>query len=102
MNLSSPTPQERARKYLTLALRELQSAGQRPIAERLSVSESTISRHISEGQLERSIRMLAELGLKVVPAEMKCFNPKDIDAILHQAKCWLAHVESSEQLWEQE
>lgn len=66
------------------------------------MSESTISRHISEGHLERSIRILAEVGLKVVPAEMKCFNPKDIDAILHQAKCWLAHVESSEQLWEQE
>ena len=93
---------ERSRKYLSLVLQGVASVGQKPIADALDVSEATISRHLSEGHLERSIRVVERAGCKVVPRDMKCFNPKDIDAILHMARCWMRHVESAEQLWEQE
>ncbi|WPF00794.1 hypothetical protein PQC27_08775 [Pseudomonas aeruginosa] len=62
-----------------------------------SVDESTISRMKPEKFLEFA-RILAVLDLKVVGSEMKCFNEKEIAAILHLAKSKLSEVESVEQL----
>jgi|11_taG_2_1085331.scaffolds.fasta_scaffold46163_2 GTP:adenosylcobinamide-phosphate guanylyltransferase len=92
----------RARKFESLILQRLSSVGQCAVAKELDTSESTISRMKKDGDIERFSKLMEVLGLKVVPADMKCFNPKDIDAILHQAKNWLRHVESAEQLWEYE
>ena len=102
MNPSSQTPDERARKNYAIFLQQLASVGQKAVADDIGVHESTVSRRKSDGDYEEFCRTAARVGLKIVPEGMKCFNPKDIDAILHQAKCWLAHIESSEQLWEQE
>ena len=93
---------ERARKFESLILHRLSSVGQCAVALDLETSESTISRMKKDGDIARFAKLVECLGLKVVPADMKCFNPKDIDAILHQAKNWLQHVESAEQLWEYE
>ena len=41
----------------------------------MGVSESTVSR-IKNERLEECLRLLAHLGLKVVPAEFKCVNPE--------------------------
>lgn len=60
-------------------------------------SVATISRMKPEKFLEFA-RILAVLDLKVVGSEMKCFNEKEIAAILHLAKSKLSEVESVEQL----
>jgi len=38
--------------------------------------------------------------LKIVPSEMRCFNQRDIEAIFHQAKRWMEHVQNVDQLEE--
>lgn len=44
------------------------------------------------------LSQLLSVGQKVVGNEMKCFNEKEIAAILHLAKSKLSEVESVEQL----
>ena len=53
---------------------------------------------VSFGKFLEFARILAVLDLKVVGNEMKCFNEKEIAAILHLAKSKLSEVESVEQL----
>lgn len=90
----------RSRKNQTLVLQRLASVGQAPIAQGLGVSEATISRWKSE-QSEQTAKMLALLGLKVVPATMQCYEPKQIGAILALAKARLAQIETPSELeWE--
>ena len=91
----------RTRKNLTAILQRLASVGQVALAEALNVSESTVSRWQAE-QAERCAQALAVLGLKVVPIEMRCFDPKQIDAILQLAKTQLAKIENTDQLaWDE-
>lgn len=97
MNSASFDPAERARKTVALIFRRLASAGQASLAEKLSVSESTVSRWKSE-QAEQCARILAELGLKVVPETMRCYEPSQMEAILALAKARLAQIEHAEQL----
>lgn len=92
-----PAPDERSRKNLKAILHGLSSVGQARLAEALGVSESTVSRWKAE-QAEQCARALAALGLKVVPIEMRCFDPRKIDAILQLAKSHLADIEKSDQL----
>lgn len=102
MNPSSPSPAERARKYVAATLRAVTSMGQRPLADALEISEATVSRHISEGHFERAMRIVAEAGFKVVPNEMRCFNPKDVEVLLHGHRRWTEHLQSVDQLWQDE
>lgn len=51
--------------------------GQRPLAEALGISEATVSRHISEGHLERALNILAQVGLKVVHADRVCVKESE-------------------------
>jgi len=93
---------ERAKKNLTLIFQRLASVGGATVAEKLNVSESTVSRWKSEGA-EQCARILAELGLKIVPEHVKCYEPKQIEAILALAKARLERIETTEQLvWEDE
>lgn len=98
---------ERARKNLALILTRLSSAGQARAAEACGVSESTVSKmKTPQGEqklsdLELLARLLAFLGLKVVPIEMRCFNPQQIGAVLALAKAHLAKIDGPDQLlWE--
>lgn len=98
---------ERARKNLAAILTRLSSAGQARAAEAIGVSESTISKMKSKqgdarsSDLELLAGLLAYCGLKVVPVEMRCFNPEKIGAILTLAKDNLANIAGPEQLsWE--
>jgi len=101
MRQQSQTPDAKARKYLTLCLQELARHGQRPVAEALGVHESTISR-IKEADLERLCRLVARLGLKIVPADMKCYRPEDIEPYIQSAKQHMTRLHSAEQLvWEE-
>lgn len=96
-----PLPDERARKNLQAIFQRLSLVGQTNLANALSVSESTISRWKAE-QAEQCAKALGALGLKVVPVDMRCFDPKQIDAILQLAKSHLADIEHTDQLaWDE-
>lgn len=100
MPASSIDPAERARKNLALILTRLSSVGQARVAEALEVSESTVSK-MKGGDLEMLARMLAALGIKCVPDHVKCYEPKQMEAILALAKAQLEGIESVEELqWE--
>jgi hypothetical protein len=88
---------ERAQKNQTLILTRLQSVGQARLAEALNTSESTVSRWKAE-QIEQCARALSALGLKVVPTEARCFDPKQIEAILQLAKLKMSEIEGADQL----
>lgn len=98
---------ERARKNLALIFQRLSSAGQARAAEAVGVSESTLSKMKTPqgdqkwSDFETLARVLAYLGLKVVPIEMRCFNPQQIGAVLALAKAHLAKIDGPDQLvWE--
>ncbi|UGQ44954.1 hypothetical protein [Massilia endophytica] len=88
---------EKARKYHSLALQRISSVGQNNMAERLKTSESTVSRFVA-ADLERACAFLSVLGLKVVPSEMKCYDAKTIDTLMHLAREHLNRLETPEQL----
>ncbi|HFK9714508.1 TPA: CII family transcriptional regulator [Pseudomonas aeruginosa] len=93
----NPEQEARARKNYSLIVQRLASVGNAPVAHAVGCDKSTISRMKPEKFLEFA-RILAVLDLKVVGNEMKCFNEKEIAAILHLAKSKLSEVESVEQL----
>lgn len=97
----SPTPAERARKIACVVLRSVQrDATQAAIAAAMGSSESTVSRLLSD-HLDKLALVLAHAGLKVVPAEMQCFAPEKVGALLTLARDHLAAIERPEQLtWE--
>lgn len=98
---SSAQETSKARKYLSLVLQQLSSVGGRTAAAAIGVDESTVSR-MKEGQLERYCKLMAALGIKLVPAEMKCFRPEDIDPYIQLAKRHMEQVNSAEQLvWDE-
>lgn len=88
---------ERARKYLSLAMQRVASVGQKTIADQLDTSESTISRCVSS-DLERVMQLLAAVGLKVVPRELRCYQEADINALFVLAKGSLDRMESPDKL----
>lgn len=91
----------RARKNLAAILNGLGRVGQTAVAEAIGKDESTVSK-MKDRELPQLARILAACGLKVVPAELRCFDEKKIDAILQLAKSHLAEIEKSEQLaWDE-
>lgn len=69
----SPELDERAREFESLVLNRLLSAGQRSVADAIGVSESTVSRW-KEGEIERWCKVLALLGLQLVPDQAVVVN----------------------------
>lgn len=87
----------RARKNNSVLMRALASVGNGPVALAVGCDEATISRMKPE-KFEQFCQILAVLDLKVVPSDMRCFNERDIETILHQAKRWMEHVQGIDQL----
>lgn len=101
MTASCEQIDSRSRKNLAAILGGLGSAGQVRVAEAIHKDESTVSK-MKDKELPQLARLLAACGLKVVPIDMRCFDPKKIDAILQLAKSHLADIEKSEQLaWDE-
>lgn len=101
MNTSSMSVDERTRKNEAAILRALASAGMLAVAGHLNVDESTVCRW-KDKLIGQMAGLLAVCGLKVVPATMRCFDPADIEAILHQAHKYMESVRSADQLgWEE-
>lgn len=97
MSAVSLPASERARKNLQAVLQGLASVGQAHVAAALETSESTVSR-MKDGELEKIARLLAVLGLKVVPVTVKCYDPAFIESIFHLAKQRMAQVETADEL----
>lgn len=98
MSPASPAPHEKARRYAAIVLQRVQrDAKQAALAVAMGTSDSTISRLLSE-HLDRLCLVIAHAGLKVVPEEMKCFPPEEVQALLTLARGRLAQVENVEQL----
>lgn len=94
-----PQAEERARKNLRTIFQRLSSVGQARLAEQLSSSETSVSRWKTE-QAEYVSKLLAALGLKVIPEEMKCFDPQKIDAILQFARDHVNTITSDSLAWD--
>ena len=100
MNLSSTDPIVRARKTVNAVLQALSGTPAATVAVAMGVSEPTISRLKNE-HLPQFATMLAHLGLKIVPSEMKCYDPEYVQAILKLAKAQLLTESDPPQLeWE--
>jgi hypothetical protein len=96
-----PAPDEMTRKAVSLIFQRLASVGQARLAEQLSLSEAEVSRWKSE-KAEQCARIICALDLKIVPRQMRCFDPKKIDAILELAKAHLEGINGSDELaWEE-
>ena len=95
----SPEQVTRARKNLHFVLQRVTSMGNAPIAVAMGCDEATISRMRPE-KFEQFSQILAVLGLKVVPCEMRCFNERDIEMFIHGSKRWMEHIQGVEQLEE--
>ncbi|WP_025859065.1 CII family transcriptional regulator [Pseudomonas sp. CHM02] len=99
---TSPLSQEQtvsARKNYSVLMQALASVGNAPVALAVGCDEATISRMKPE-KFEQFCQILAVLGLKVVPNNMRCFDVRDIEAILYQAKRWMEHIQNVDQLQE--
>ncbi|NVZ61238.1 transcriptional regulator [Pseudomonas gingeri] len=90
----------RARKNYSVLMQHLASVGNAPVALAVGCDEATISRMKPE-KFEQFCQILAVLGLKIVPTNMRCFDVRDIEAILYQAKRWMEHIQGVDQLQEE-
>jgi predicted XRE-type DNA-binding protein len=92
------TPSVRARKIASVVLKATQrDATQAAIAASIGISESTLSRLMSD-HLDKFAQVLAHAGLKVVPVTVQCYSPEKIGALLTLARDHLAQIHGTEQL----
>lgn len=97
----SPDQTTRSRKNVSAILQALASVGQVRVAEAFGLSESTVSRW-KDKEIDEMGKLLAVLGLKSVPQDYKCYDPKSIDALLTLAKERMAQIENPDHLtWEE-
>ncbi|HBM28044.1 MAG TPA: transcriptional regulator [Halomonas sp.] len=96
MAASSPTPQERARKYAALIMQRL-AGSQDAIAATMGVSGSTISR-LKADHIDSFTAVLAHAGLKVVPVEMRCYPEDRMQAILTLARERLDQINNASEM----
>ncbi len=97
MNQSSPPFEEIARKNEAQILRAFQLVTQEKIADRLGVSGGTVSKLKSEGDITNASRVLAAAGLKVVPVDFECHDPRYIASLE-----FLSHRHLTDELREQQ
>ena len=100
MTESSAELDARTRKNCSTILQRLASVGQTQVAQALSVSESTVSR-MKEKELTELSKLLAVLGLKAVPEEMRCYRADAIDAIFTLARITVEKNDSQSLVWDE-
>lgn len=87
---------ERSRKNQSILLQRLAQTTQTTVALRLEVSESTVSRWVSK-DLQTTAETLAALGVKVVPEEVKCFDPEHVERLRYFAEIGIKHAKTPAQ-----
>ncbi len=78
-----------SRKSQTLILQRLAAVGQSHVGQAIGKSESWVSRWKSEDS-ETCADLLSALGLKVVPAQYKCYDQAHIEHLHYFARIGLA------------
>jgi len=90
-----------ARKTLTNILNAVEKVGQNTIADACEVDNSTITGDKAKFW-PRFAKTLAVAGLKVVPADARCYAPATIEPLLALAKQRMAQLENISQLeWDE-
>lgn len=98
MDQSSDSPDARARRIAATICKALGQPGKGvAVAAATGVSDSTISR-LKTDHLDTFSKVLAHLGLKVVPIEMKCYEPDQIAAVFTMAKAYMKTIDTPEKL----
>ncbi len=100
MSVDSHDISERTRKNFSTILQGLASAGQASVSRHLGVSESTVSRMKSEGELEDLAKLLAACGLKVVPQGYRCAKPEIIEAAMVFARAAMNRDDQHTLIWD--
>ena len=72
---------ERSRQNESAILRALASVTQTRIAEMIGVHESTVSKMVTDGSVEKTARFLAAAGLQLVPAGSRLYEPEYIKSL---------------------
>ena len=90
--------QERSRKNHTIILKSLIAHGQVHLGAAIGSHETTISKMKEKGVFEQMGKILAVLGLKVVPVEMKCYDMGKMNAIFALAKARMNDMDSASEL----
>ena len=101
---------ERARKNLNQILRSLASTGQKRVAERMKLGESTVSKMRNQDNGEIKITFpsiadgLAEMGLKVVPEHWVCMEKEKARVLRYGHAQWANSLQQEEDPldWDQE
>lgn len=89
----SPEIEERYRKNLTSILQAVRRTTQERVAERLGMSAGNLSKLKSEGEWDNAAKFLAASGLKAVPHDFECHDPRYITSLQY-----LSHRHLSEEL----
>lgn len=69
----SPEVRELARKNVGTVLRYVHKHGAGRVAADLGISDSAMSRFLSDGRMEFAVMFFARLGLRIVPADATVF-----------------------------
>lgn len=72
---------ERSRENTTAILRALANTSQRHIADVIGVHESTVSKMVTDGSIEKTAHFLAAAGLRLVPASARMYDPEYIKSL---------------------
>lgn len=72
---------ERSRQNESAILRALASVTQTRLAEMIGVHESTVSKMVTDGSVEKTARFLAAAGLQLVPADARMYDPEYIKSL---------------------
>ena len=89
-----------SRKIQTQILHRLASVGQVHAADAICKSETWVSRFASD-HLKSCADLLAALGLKVVPAEHKCYDPEHVAHLQYFAKLGMQQEQAPVLEWEE-
>lgn len=91
MSEVSQDVRERARKIETLLRNSLADTGQARVADKMSVSESTVSR-MKDSDIERMALFISALGLRLINADMRVISAADLQALQHCAARGLPYI----------
>jgi predicted site-specific integrase-resolvase len=86
-------------KSSTRLRRALAERGQATVASACGVDVATVSRWVSEGRLDQFCCVVEALGMKILPAEMKCVKSTDeLEHLIWWARKGMESVKRAEDL----
>ena len=87
----SPDVRESARKIETTLRNALAEMGQARVADKMNVSESTISR-MKEADIEKFALFIAAINCSIVSKDQRVISASDLQVLKHLAARGLPHV----------